>query len=59
MDSNTVNTTAPVSGLETFLVLVSWVRESTGGTGLPDFSWYVIPKPEKMYQINIKCTKLT
>jgi hypothetical protein len=23
-------------------------------TGLPDFSWYMIPKPEKMYQINTK-----
>jgi hypothetical protein len=21
-------------------------------TGLPDFCWYVIPKPEKMYQID-------
>jgi hypothetical protein len=20
--------------------------------GLPDFSWYLLPKPEKMYQIN-------
>jgi hypothetical protein len=25
--------------------------------GLPDFSWYMIPKPEKMYQMNTKCTK--
>jgi hypothetical protein len=25
--------------------------------GLPDFSWYMIPKPEKMYQMNKKCTK--
>jgi hypothetical protein len=24
---------------------------------LPDFSFYMIPKPEKMYQKNIKCTK--
>jgi hypothetical protein len=26
-------------------------------TGLPDFSWYLIPKPETMYQKNTKCTK--
>jgi hypothetical protein len=25
--------------------------------GLPDFYWYMIPKPEKMYQMNTKCTK--
>jgi hypothetical protein len=25
--------------------------------GLPDFSWYMIPKPEKMNQMNKKCTK--
>jgi hypothetical protein len=25
--------------------------------GLPDFSWYTVPKPEKMYQMNTKCTK--
>jgi hypothetical protein len=25
--------------------------------GLPDFSWCMIPKPEKMYQINTKCSK--
>jgi hypothetical protein len=33
----------------------------TGGllfrTGLPEFSWYVLPKPGKMCQINTKCTK--
>jgi hypothetical protein len=23
--------------------------------GLPDFSWYMIPKLEKMYQMNTKC----
>jgi hypothetical protein len=28
-----------------------------GTAGLPDFSGCVIPKPEKMYQINTKCTK--
>jgi hypothetical protein len=27
------------------------------GAGLPDFSLYMIPKPEKMHQINTKCTK--
>jgi hypothetical protein len=27
--------------------------------GLPDFYWCVIPKPEKMYQTNAKCTKRT
>jgi hypothetical protein len=26
--------------------------------GLPDFSWCTIPKPDKMYQMNTKCTKL-
>jgi hypothetical protein len=26
-------------------------------TGLPDFSWCVIPKLHKMYQINTKCTE--
>jgi hypothetical protein len=26
-------------------------------TGLPDFPWYVIPKREKMYKMNTKCTK--
>jgi hypothetical protein len=25
--------------------------------GLPDFSWYIIPKPEKMYQMVTNCTK--
>jgi hypothetical protein len=25
--------------------------------GLPDFSWNLIPKPEKMYQTNTECTK--
>jgi hypothetical protein len=25
--------------------------------GLPDFSWCMIPKQEKMYQINTNCTK--
>jgi hypothetical protein len=25
--------------------------------GLPDFSWYFIPKLENMYQMNTKCTK--
>jgi hypothetical protein len=24
------------------------------GPGMPDFSWEVIPKPEKMYQMNTK-----
>jgi hypothetical protein len=23
---------------------------------LPDFSWYIIPKPEKINQMNTKCT---
>jgi hypothetical protein len=27
-------------------------------SGLPDFSWYMIPKPEKMYQMNTECTKM-
>jgi hypothetical protein len=27
------------------------------GAGLPDFSWYTIPKPEKMYQMNTKYSK--
>jgi hypothetical protein len=27
------------------------------GSGLPDFSWYMIPKKEKMYQMNRKYTK--
>jgi hypothetical protein len=27
------------------------------GAGLPDFSFKTIPKPEKMYQANTKCTK--
>jgi hypothetical protein len=26
-------------------------------SGLPDFSCYMIPKPEKMYQMNTKSTK--
>jgi hypothetical protein len=26
-------------------------------TGLPDFPWYMIPKPDKMYQRNTKCTR--
>jgi hypothetical protein len=26
-------------------------------SGLPDFSWCMMPKPEKMYQMNTKCTK--
>jgi hypothetical protein len=25
--------------------------------GLPDFSWYMTPKLEKMYKVNIKCIK--
>jgi hypothetical protein len=25
--------------------------------GLTDFSWYMIPKTGKMYQMNKKCTK--
>jgi hypothetical protein len=25
--------------------------------GLPDFSWYIIPKRGKMYQMNTKCTE--
>jgi hypothetical protein len=25
--------------------------------GLPDFSWYMTPKPEKMYQMNTQCAK--
>jgi hypothetical protein len=31
-------------------------RQSQFGPGLPDFSWYMIPKPEKMYKMNTKCT---
>jgi hypothetical protein len=27
------------------------------GSVLPDFSWCVVPKLEKMYQLNTKCTK--
>jgi hypothetical protein len=27
------------------------------GSGLPDFSWYVTPEPEKMHQLITKCTK--
>jgi hypothetical protein len=27
------------------------------GLGLPDFSWCMTPKPEKMYQMDTKCTK--
>jgi hypothetical protein len=27
--------------------------------GLPDFSWYIISKPGKIYQMNTKCTKLS
>jgi hypothetical protein len=30
------------------------VRMSLGRAGLPDFSWYMVPKPEKMYQISKK-----
>jgi hypothetical protein len=33
------------------------VFESKSSTGLPDFSWCMIPKPVKMYQINTKCNK--
>jgi hypothetical protein len=29
----------------------------TPSPGLPDFSWCMIPKPEKMYQMNTNCTK--
>jgi hypothetical protein len=29
------------------------------GTGLPDFWGNMKPKPEEIYQINRKCTKLT
>jgi hypothetical protein len=32
-------------------------RYFDSNSGLPDFSFYMIPKPEKMYQKNIKCTK--
>jgi hypothetical protein len=28
-----------------------------GHAGLPDFSWYNIPKREKLYQMTTKCTK--
>jgi hypothetical protein len=31
-------------------------RASTGA-GLPDFSLYMIPKPEKMYHMSTKCKK--
>jgi hypothetical protein len=36
-------------------------RMETGGCqpGLPDFYWYMIPKPGKVYQMNTKCTKCT
>jgi hypothetical protein len=27
--------------------------------GLPDFSWYMTPKLEKMYEMNTKCAKLS
>jgi hypothetical protein len=41
---------------------IDWKREIFGSNfkpepGLPDFSWYMIPKPQKMYQMNTKCTK--
>jgi hypothetical protein len=29
----------------------------TSRAGLPDLSWFVIPKPEKMYQMNTKCSQ--
>jgi hypothetical protein len=37
--------------------LMTWVPEA--GTGLPDFSWYNIPKRGKIYQMTIKYTKLS
>jgi hypothetical protein len=36
---------------------ISKLRFALDGPELPDFSWYMIPKPEKMYQMNTKCTK--
>jgi hypothetical protein len=39
------------------IVLTRAQNKDLIGVGLPDFSWYVIPKPEKVYQINTKCTK--
>jgi hypothetical protein len=32
-------------------------EKSAYGPGLPDFSWYMIPKLEKMYQMNTKYNK--
>jgi hypothetical protein len=33
------------------------LQQVATGPGLPDFSWYMIPKLEKMYQVNTECTK--
>jgi hypothetical protein len=33
------------------------MENSAENSGLPDFSWYMIPKQEKMYQMNTKYTK--
>jgi hypothetical protein len=34
-----------------------FVRSVWSATGLPDFSWYMIPKLEKMYEMNTKHNK--
>jgi hypothetical protein len=41
-----------------FLKILRFVLQRLArNSGLPDFCWYVIPKPEKGYQISTKCTK--
>jgi hypothetical protein len=39
-----------------FISLSPRIQFWESAAGLPDFFWYMIPKPEKMYQTNAKCT---
>jgi hypothetical protein len=43
--------------VEIIIFITSWTCFVLHTSGLPDFSWYMIPKPKKMYQMNTKCTK--
>jgi hypothetical protein len=57
--SGTLQTAVCLSGFCQFVKHFLWSGKENlqSGSGLPDFSWYMVQKPGKMYQMNTKFAK--
>jgi hypothetical protein len=49
---NSVSTFFWFKGEKNFELTPDWLRSETKKPGLPDFSWYMPPKPEKVPNVN-------